>query len=112
MSEYIIYNSNIVDNWAKETLTTEELSQYQSAVEANMLLWESYKDQGLYTVENLYETIYSETFGANVDRLVGTKITMAPGINLHDLERNSNYKNWVNRFHAETGNTLPDAIQV
>jgi len=112
MSKYINYNSNEMNKWANETLTTEELSQYQSAVEANNLLWKSYQDQGLYTIEDLYETIYSETLDANIEVVVGNKITMAPGVNLYSLELDSNYNDWVNRFNAEAGNLLPGAIQV
>ncbi len=112
MNKYINYNSDEINKWAKETLTTEELAQYQSALEANNLLWQSHMDKGLYTLENFSESIHSEVLDANIEVIVGYKITTANGVDLHSLERDSNYINWITRFNNETGKLPPGPIQI
>lgn len=111
MSTYIHYHSNEMDNWANETLTTEELSQYQSAVNANNLLWQSYQDQGLYTQEDVYKTVYSAKLDTNIEVVIAHKIVMCPGVNLHSLALDANFSTWKHRF-LSTNVTSPDLIQI
>jgi hypothetical protein len=112
MTKYIALfenTSNKLNKWALESLSTEELSQFQAAFAANNNLWQSYQDQGLYTVEDIYETVYSAELNINVSICVGQEITTIPEIDFHKLEQDSDYRNWVNRFTEETG-VIPGVV--
>lgn len=114
MKKYIVYPvdpMHNIDKWAKETLNVEELSQYQSAAEANGLLWQSYQDQGLFTLEELYETVYSATLNSNITITIGSMITFANEEFRNSLKRETNYESWCNRYVGETGESLPILLE-
>lgn len=106
MSKYISHQSNEMEEWATNTLSTEELSQYRAAVEANDNLWQSYQTQGLYTVQETYETVYSIDLAANIEVRKNQKIVMHSGIDFFSLELDSNFKSWMLRFQSETGTII------
>lgn len=108
MTQYIRYKNNDIEleSWATSTLSAEELVQFRSAEEANKNLWESYRNRGFYTVQNVYETAYSADLNINVEVLVGQKIIMSPGRDLHSLDQDPNYKFWVQRFESESGKNI------
>jgi hypothetical protein len=111
MSKYISHQSNEMEEWATNTLSTEELSQYRAAAKANSDLWQSYRTQGLYTVQETYETVHSIDLAANIEVLKSQKIVMQPGVDLFSLELDSNFKSWMHRFQSETG-TIISMVQV
>jgi LPS sulfotransferase NodH len=92
-----------MEDWAKQTLNAEELSQCLSSIEDNNNLWKSYHDQGLYTTHQKYEQVYIAELESTVNVLVGEEIVLSPGTSLHGLAQDPEYINWANRFKSETG---------
>lgn len=111
MSKYIRYFNSNIELWATETLSSEELSQFQSAADANNIVWKSYQDRGLYTVKNVYETVYSNQLNTSIEIVVGQEITMASDVDLHSLALAPEWAAWMHRHSTETGD-VPSIIQI
>lgn len=107
MEAYIRYlKDNNINSWANATLTAEELIQFQNAFTVNNNLWKSYLEQGLYTVQNVYETVHSAVLDSDIEVIVGQEIIMSAGVTLDNLELGANFKSWLDRYSTETGGDI------
>jgi hypothetical protein len=79
------------------------LAQFRAADVANRDLWKSYRDQGLYTIENIWETVHSAILDFDIDITVGQKMIMAPGVSFDSLKLHDDYKRWFDRYNQATG---------
>jgi LPS sulfotransferase NodH len=113
MQAYIrYYNDNDINSWANATLTSEELAQFHTAITANNNLWQSYTEQGLYTIQNVYETVHSTVLESDIEVIVGQKLIMSPGVTFDSLTLDASYVGWLNRYNTETGgDTLVPLVQ-
>jgi len=113
MQAYIrYYNDNDINSWANATLTSEELAQFQTAIIANDNLWQSYTAQGLYTIQDVYETVHSAVLESDIEVIVGQELIMSPGVTFDSLTLDASYADWLNRYNTETdGDTLVPSVQ-
>ena len=68
-----------IDDWAERTLPTEEYYAYLEAKARQDAILEQATDNGILVVEEVYESIYSNTLNENVKVCVGTKISIKEG---------------------------------
>lgn len=107
MQAYIrYYKDNDINSWANATLTSEELAQFQTAITANNNLWQSYMAQGLYTIQDVYETVHSTVLESDIEVMVGQEIIMAAGITFDSLLLDVSYASWLTRYDTETGGDI------
>lgn len=107
MQSYIrYYKDNDINSWAAATLTPEELSQFQAAIAANNNLWQSYMDQGLYSMRDVYETVHSATLDSDIEAVVGQELVMSPTVSFGNLAVEDSYASWLNRYNTETGGDM------
>jgi hypothetical protein len=113
MQAYIkYYKDNDINSWANATLTPEELTQFQTAIIHNNNLWQSYISQGLYTKQDVYETVHSTVLESDIEIIVGEKLIMTPGVTFDSLTLDDSYVYWLNRYNTETGgDTLVPVVQ-
>jgi len=106
------YKNDDINNWAETTLDQSELLQFRAAFDANNNLWQSYKDQGLYTLRDVHANVHSTTLNADIDIVVGQEMIMAQGVSLDSLALDNDFKQWLDRYNQETGgDTLIPLVQ-
>jgi hypothetical protein len=97
------YKENDMNYWAENTLDPSELAQFRAAQTANNSLWQSYWDQGLYTIQDVQETVHSIILDADIDIVTGQEIIMSSGVLFDSLSLHPDYIYWLDRYDQETG---------
>lgn len=105
MSTVIKYfGPNDIELWATETLSQEELNQFQTAFANNLTYLNLQRDNGKFVIEELYETVSSTLLNTQIDILVGEKLIFAEGSSLEtDCAPIPEYYAWIRRYYDETG---------
>lgn len=98
------YGPNDIEIWAKETLSAEELAQFQQALSNNNTHFDTQRDNGKFVVEYVYETYRSTLLDTHIDILVGEKFIFAEGSSLEtDCAALPEFFIWLERYYRETG---------
>jgi hypothetical protein len=106
------FKNNNINNWAETTLSSIELAQFRAAFDANFDLWESYKDQGLFTLRDIQETVHSIILDADISIITGQVLTMSSGVSFESLSLHTDYIPWLDRYNQETGgDTLTPLVE-
>jgi hypothetical protein len=98
------FSANNIEIWAEETLSQEELSQFNQAYANNLVYFQSQKDNGKYVIEEVYETFASTFLNTDIDIHVGERYVFAEGSSLEtDCGPIPEYNIWIQRYWQETG---------
>lgn len=98
------FGANSIESWAQETLSQQELNQFNQDYANNLTFFRSQKDNGKYVVEDVYETFTSTLLNTDIDLHVGEKFIFAQGSSLQtDCAPIPEYYIWIQRYWNETG---------
>jgi hypothetical protein len=104
MSRYVrFYKEPTIDEWAKASLSPSELIDFQNSFEENHQIWRQYTDNGLISVEPIYETFLHPILGEYIEVLVGEQVIIAPETSVSSLHIAERYQYWLNRYTQDTG---------
>lgn len=104
------YNAANVDifTWAKNTLTDQELIDFQTSLDENTALWSQYTNDELITVQVLYDTVFSSVLNEEITIVLGEKTTVKDSNTV--LQMASSWEYWQARFVAEGGNDTVEYV--
>lgn len=93
-----------MQEWAKQTLTPNELEQFNIALEINNQLWKSYKENNIinnnYTE---YESFLSESYNTNISIPTVEVIQIAEG---QTVPMAPEIVPWVDRYNQDNGDPI------
>lgn len=97
------YKDSDMNYWAENTLDPSELAQFRAAQTSNSNLWQTYQDQGLYTVQDIQGTVHSIILDADIDIVIGQEMIMSPGVSFDNLALHPDYVYWLDQYNQATG---------
>jgi hypothetical protein len=100
--DFFKYNLNaLVHNWFKQNLTAEEFENFIQAEQANFQIWQSYLDQGLISIEPIYNSFFIKEFNDFIEVKTGHVIKLTPGTVVSSLRLDPTYAYWLSKLPAE-----------
>jgi len=92
------YYYQSIESWAEQNLSPSELTQFTSALQRNSALWDSYRNNGVYSSEILYERIFINELNTEVDIAIGEQAIFAPGVNPDEFQLDPDWRIWIARY--------------
>jgi hypothetical protein len=101
-----------IEDWAKNTLSTEELDQFNQAAIRNNTLMAQYEKNGLISHESEYVTVYSEILKTEIKHLVAVQIILAPGVTVLDIPVDPEWASWHARYTSDPNINYNPTVQL
>lgn len=109
MSSYVrYYREPTIEQWAQNSLTAEELVDFNTALQENNSLWNQYITNGLISIEPIYDTVNDQELNEPLQVKIGEKVVLGPTTSISNLHMADRYRYWLDRFYEENG---PDPVQ-